>query len=259
MTHASQNIQPSAGDLDLSIVIPAYNEAHKIARDIEAAGRFLIEQGLRGEIIVADDGSADGTADTAQAAATPAGVVLRVLRLKHRGKGWAVRQGMMATRGQYAMFADSGLCVPFEDALPALQLLREGRCDLATGSRKLPQSVIEQPQSLGRRILSWLFRRTVLWFLGLPRDLTDTQCGFKVYRGDVARELFGQSKIDGFLFDLEILLRARRAGYVAREFPVHWACDRDSRLRPARLALRVFRELREVKHVTQEPSGGARP
>ncbi len=244
--------------MDLSIVIPAYRESHKIARDVTVAGEFLAKQSLRGEVIVADDGSPDGTADAADAAAVPPGIERRVLRLEHRGKGHAVRQGMIASRGDYVMFADSGLCVPFADVLPALDQLRSGQCDIANGSRKMDTSVIARSQSLYRRVLSRFFRWVVLRALHLPRDLTDTQCGFKVYRGVVARELYADCVIDGFMFDLELLIRARQRGYSFREFPVHWSCDPDSRLRPSRILGRSWRELLSLRQILNEERRKAR-
>ncbi|HEV8606438.1 MAG TPA: glycosyltransferase [Tepidisphaeraceae bacterium] len=238
--------------MDLSIVIPAYNEAHKIARDIRASHEFLVSNGLSGEIIVADDGSPDGTAATAREFAASERMEVKVLALDHRGKGWAVREGMKASCGDFAMFADSGLCIPFADALPMIDGIRAGRCEIAHGSRKMKGSVIDRSQSLYRRVLSWGFRRAVLVYMNLPGHLTDTQCGFKAYRGDVARELYGQCRTDGFMFDLEILMRARKKGYRVAEFPVHWACDPDSRLRPAKILGSTISELRRVKQLMSE-------
>jgi dolichyl-phosphate beta-glucosyltransferase len=238
--------------MDLSIVIPAYNESRKIARDISAAGEFLIRNQLSGEIIIADDGSPDGTAATARAATPPQGVEVKVLDLPHLGKGSAVREGMKSSRGEIAMFADSGVCIPYDNALPMLEAIRSGQCEIAHGSRKLKASVIDRPQSPYRRVLSWGFRNAVLLYLNLPGHLTDTQCGFKAYRGDVARELYGQSRTDGFMFDLEILMRARRARYRVCEFPVHWSWDPDSRLRPSKILGRTISELRAVKKLANE-------
>jgi dolichyl-phosphate beta-glucosyltransferase len=238
--------------VDLSIVIPAYNEAHKIARDIEAAGSFLLSRNLLGEIIIADDGSSDGTVETARKITVPDGVELKVLALEHRGKGSAVREGMQATRGEFAMFADSGVCIPYDDALPMIEAIRCNKSEIAHGSRKMKGSVIDRSQNLHRRILSWGFRRAVLIYMSLPGHLTDTQCGFKAYRGDVARELYGRCRTDGFMFDLEILMRARKKGYRVAEFPVHWACDPDSRLRPAKILGSTISELRRVKQLINE-------
>jgi glycosyltransferase involved in cell wall biosynthesis len=243
--------------MDLSIVIPAYSEAHKIARDIQAASQFLVDNGINGEIIVADDGSPDGTADAAERAACPPQVAVSALRLPHRGKGFAVREGMKASRGDFVMFADSGVCVPFTDALEPLKMLKMGECDIADGSRKMAGSQIDRAQPLRRRILSRLFRSYSHWYLGLPRNLTDTQCGFKLYRGDVARTIYAACVTDGFMFDLEVLMRARAAGLRIVEFPVHWACDPDSRLKPSRILGQTLAELRILKRaIAAERAGG---
>jgi dolichyl-phosphate beta-glucosyltransferase len=239
--------------MDLSIVIPAYNEAHKIEKDVAAAAEFLRRQRLSGEVIIADDGSADATAAAARKAPSVGGIPIRVIELPHKGKGSAVRQGILASRGDYVLFADSGLCVPFEDALPALTMLQSGQADIVNGSRKLPDSVISRPQSRYRRILSRMFRLAVRLYMGLPGGLSDTQCGFKIYRGDVARDIYGSCSTDGFMFDLEVLLRAFSRRYRVAEVPVHWTCDRDTRLRPSKILFRTFGELREVKrHVAEE-------
>jgi len=236
--------------MDLSIVIPAYNEAAKIARDVEAAARFLVDQRLAGEILVVDDGSDDETAKVAEAVPVPPGVERKVIRyVPQRGKGCAVRTGMVATRGEYALFADSGLTVPFANALRGLAMIQRGECDIAHGSRKMAGSVLKVPQPAYRRFLSRAFRAVVLDLMGIPHNLTDTQCGFKVYRGDVARELYRDCRIDGFLFDIEVLMRARRRGFTVREFPVEWACDLDSRLRPARNLFGILRELIRIRQV----------
>ena len=230
--------------MDLSIVIPAFEESHKIARDVTAAAQFLQTSGLRGEILVVDDGSGDNTAEAARNAPVPAGVAHRVIRNEsHRGKGCGVRTGMTQTTGRYTMFADCGLCIPYDNVLAGLAMLKDGTCDLAHGSRRHIQSAILRGQPWHRRLLSRAFKTTVRTMLGVPRDLTDTQCGFKVYRGDAARELYGQCVTDGFLFDIEIILRAVKKGYRIGEFPVQWVCDPDSRLSVTRTPWPVLAEL----------------
>jgi glycosyltransferase involved in cell wall biosynthesis len=239
---------PDSTAPDLSIVIPAYNEAHKIARDVEAASRFLIERGLSGEVIVSDDGSHDDTAGTARACTVPGPVALQVIdQERNRGKGAAVRAGVLASSGQYVMFADSGVCIPYDEAMRGLELLRSGQCEIAHASRKRADSVIVNPQPLHRRIFSRAFRLAVDVYLGLPYRLTDTQCGFKMYRGDVGRSLYGACKTEGFLFDLEIIIRAGKAGARIAEFPVTWSCDPDSRLRAGRTTVRTIQELKDIK------------
>src|SRR2546423_8985948 len=141
--------------VDLSIVIPAYNEAHKIARDIESAGSFLLAGKMSGEIIIADDGSGDQTVQTARNLIPPPGIELKVLELEHLGKGSAVREGMRASSGEIAMFADSGVCIPFENAMPMIEAIRSGKCEIAHGSRKMKGSGINRPQTFYPRVLSW--------------------------------------------------------------------------------------------------------
>ena len=247
---ATPSAEPPAPDL--SIVIPAYNEAHKIARDVDAAGRFLVDHGLSGEVIVSDDGSRDDTAGTARACTALPGVALKVIEQPtNRGKGAAVRAGMLASTGQYAMFADSGVCIPYEQALRGLELLRAGGCEVAHASRKRSDSVIVNPQPLHRRMFSRAFRLAVDAYLGLPYKLTDTQCGFKMYRGDVARSLYGACETEGFLFDLEIIIRAGKAGLRVAEFPVTWSCDPDSRLHAGRTMVRTVHELKGIKRTVR--------
>lgn len=232
----------------LSIVIPTFNEAHKVARDIAAASDFLLHEHLIGEIIISDDGSTDGTIAAAKAATVPSPNTLKVLSQDHnKGKGAAVRAGVAASAGQFVMFADSGVCIPFDQAMRGLVLLRTNKAEIAHASRKRIDSVITSPQPLHRRILSRIFRSAVDAVLGLPYRLTDTQCGFKLYKGDLARTLYSQCQTEGFLFDLEIILRAKKANARIAEFPVTWSCDPDSRLRPASTAIRTIKELRSIK------------
>ena len=234
--------------MDLSIVIPAFNEGRKIERDVLAAAAFLAGEGLAGEILVVDDSSTDSTADAAARAPVPPGVRRRVLRYEpHRGKGYAVRTGMRETRGRVVLFADAGLCVPFDNALRGMRLIEDGACEVAHGSRKMHGSRITLPQPFCRRELSKMFHALVHLAMGIPAGMTDTQCGFKLYRGDVGRELYAACRSDGFVFDVEVLLRALRKGYRVQEFPVEWCCDIDSRLHPARNVPGIVSDLVEIR------------
>lgn len=234
--------------MTLTIVMPAFDEAAKIAQDVESAGRFLTSHNLAGEVIVIDDGSSDATSERAREAVVPPEVDCLVFRNElHRGKGFAVKTGVLASRGEYILFADCGLTVPFENALPGLRLLQEGICELAHGSRKLPESVIRKPQDWDRKILSALFHALVTRWMSIPPELTDTQCGFKMYRGGIARELYRECTTDGFMFDIEIILRALRHGYRIAEFPVEWTCDRDSRISFGKNFRNIIKELSQIR------------
>jgi len=239
--------------MDLSIVIPALNESKKIARDIEMAAMFLEGNNFEGEIIVVDDGSTDGTCEVAKSVKVPPSITLKVIRYQqNRGKGYAVRTGIKETSGEYVMFADSGCCVPYGNALQGLEMLKDGTCDIAHGSRKLIESDIQQDQPWRRRISSRLFKWLINKLLQIPRGLTDTQCGFKIYKGDVARQLYDQCISDGFMFDIEIILRAQKRGYRIEEFPIEWVCDPDSRLSLSRVPWPVISELRAIKRALSE-------
>ena len=230
--------------MDLSIVIPAFEEGKKIARDVNAAAEFLQANSLTGEIIVVDDGSEDNTTEVARQVHVPGEIGHHVIRYEeHSGKGCAVRTGIGASTGDYVMFADCGLCIPYGNALLGLEMLKADRCDIAHGSRRMIESDILQDQPWHRRLFSRLFKATVRKLLGVPRRLTDTQCGFKMYRGDVARELYEICVTDGFMFDIEIILRAIKKGKRIEEFPVEWACDPDSRLSVTRTPWPVLAEL----------------
>ena len=239
--------------MDISIVIPVFEESKKIAADINAASQFLQANNLTGEIIIADDGSKDGSAEVAQSTPVPPKVTLKVVRSeRNRGKGCAVRGGITKSSGQYVMFADCGCCVPYPHVLDGLKLLRDRSCEIAHASRKLAQSKIHRHQPLRRRICSALFRQVMIYFMKMPPEITDSQCGFKIYNGDVARRLYSECITDGFMFDIEIILRAKKENYRTMEFPIQWTCDRDSRLSLSRSFFSVIRELLAIKHALAE-------
>ncbi|MBM4103767.1 MAG: glycosyltransferase [Planctomycetes bacterium] len=232
----------------LSIVIPVFNEQNKISRDILAADQFLTSEGLAGEIILVDDGSKDDTAKIAEKVAQTIQAECVIESLKeHRGKGFAVRTGILKSRGDFVAFSDSGCCVPYEEIQLGVNLISSGRCQIAHGSRKLANGSILQPQPLYRQVCSKIFHWFLIHDIKRVGNLTDTQCGFKVYRGDIARELYSSSQIDGFMFDVEIILLALSQGYNILEFPVNWRCDPDSRLKPLHESWRVFRDLVRLK------------
>lgn len=232
----------------LSIIIPALNESCKIHKDIEAACRYIESWDLPGEIIVVDDGSTDSTAEVVREISKHSDMPCILLQLdRNYGKGRAIKTGILKSKGRFVLFADSGNCVPFADADIGFEMIASGKCQIAHGSRKLRASRIHPPRSLYRKFCSALFHRLLAFQIKPLARFSDTQCGFKLYDGTVARRLFEQSRINGFMFDIEIILLAISCGYTISEFPIHWTPDPDSRLRPIPQSLNILSDLIELK------------
>ncbi|MGH2461977.1 MAG: dolichyl-phosphate beta-glucosyltransferase, partial [Chloroflexota bacterium] len=207
------------------------------------------------EIVVAADGD-DGTREiVAELAKTDPS--LRVLgSVERRGKGHGIRQAVAIARGQIIGFADADNKTPIEELDRVLPLLREG-ADVVIGSRRIDGARIERRQPLYRRTGSRAFAAFMHLIVGLP-DLVDTQCGFKFFRGPVAIDLFARSRIDGYMFDVEILFLARRAGYSIAQVPVRWRDDGDSRLQLFSGNLRNGRDLLMIR-LWHRRASSARP
>lgn len=233
-------------ELELSIVIPAYKEAHKVKRDIWAAAEFLDRQGIRGEILLVDDGSPDETAAIARSLESEIPALNVLAYGTNRGKGYALRYGIAHSKGTNVMFADAGLCVPYNIATIGLTMLNLKMCDIAHGSRRMRGSIRRQ-QPLYRRLGSKGFSWLIHGFMGIPSYISDTQCGFKLYRGNIARSLYASAFTDGFMFDIEIILRALADRHQILEFPVLWSNDSDTRFSPTRGSLRLLKELAAIR------------
>ncbi len=211
----------------LSIVIPAFNEAARLPGTLRAlADRF---GGTATEVVVADDGSTDGTAAVGAAASSPT-LPVRVVRLpENRGKGAAVRAGVAATTGAVVLFMDADLATDLAAVDEVLARLEHN--DVVVGSRAVAGARVHDTTPL-RTMMGRTFNGMVRAIARL--DVRDSQCGFKAYRGDVARLLFSLSKVDGFAFDPEVLLMARILGYRIVEVPVDWTAVDGSSVRPLR-------------------------
>lgn len=229
----------------LSIIIPAKNEGRKIIKDIREANRFFREKKIRGEIIV----STDDIDDTTNKIVEDLQKEFKNLYLKTNnskvGKGWGIKKGFLLTKGKFVMFADAGFCVPFDNALVGLTLLEKGY-DLAIGSRRLTQSKIKVKQPLYRKIGSKAFY-VVTRFIGIPNEIDDTQCGFKLYKYKVAKKLFGELKTAGWMFDIELLLRAKKHNYKIGQFPVSWSNDNDTKYKPLTGTIKNLYEILNIK------------
>ena len=210
----------------LSLVIPAYNEEQRLRLTLERITAFLSARDYSWEVVVADDGSVDATGQIVAdfAAAWPQ---IRLLSLPHRGKGGAVKAGMLAAAGEYRFLCDADLSMSIDQVERFLPPQLSG-VDIAIGSRQTPGSRrIDEPP--GRYLTSRLYNCLIQWLL-LP-GIRDTQCGFKAFRGAAAEELFRQQQIDAFAFDLEILYLGRRWGLTLREVAIDWEHRSGSKVR----------------------------
>ena len=234
--------------MKLSVVIPVFNEEQKIRHDIIAASNFLSSYNISGEIIIVNDGSTDRTSEVASHTTVDEGVALKVIDYReHTGKGYAVRAGILETGSELVMFIDSGNCVPYTNILRGIELLKQGQCVIAHGSRFLTDSMIRRSRKPYRKLASYLFRKYIRMHSPLLKDLTDTQCGLKIYTRAVAHELYRDCITKGFMFDIEIILRARKKGYRIVEFPIEWTSDPDSRLSVPGIFPKIFPELKVIR------------
>jgi len=209
----------------LSIVIPAFNEVARLPATLARLRESLSQRAGETEIVVVDDGSVDATADAAREAGGRGLVLLR--HQPNRGKGYAVRRGMLAARGARRLMTDADLSTPLED-LSRLEDELEGGADIAIGSRAVAGARIEVHQPVYREMMGRVFNRLVQLLL-LP-GLKDTQCGFKLFSAEAAERAFGLCRLDGFSFDVEALYIARRRGLRIAEVPVTWRNDAASRV-----------------------------
>ena len=226
----------------LSIVIPAYNEAARISGTLFQVIEYLEAQDYEWEVVVADDGSQDQTAQLVGRVIVDHPNV-RILRLPHRGKGWAVKNGMLAAQGEYRLLCDADLSVPIQQAERLLPPLSAGS-DIVLGSREAPGSArIGEPvrRHLMGRVFNLLVGRIAV------SGLLDTQCGFKCYRGAVVQDLFRRQTMDGFSFDVELLYLARKLGLTFEEVGVDWYYRSGSKVRPVRDSLVMTLDLLRIR------------
>ncbi len=222
-------------------MIPAFNEAERLAPTLGRVLSFLADSPdwRPAEIIVVDDGSADRTADLARSHPTVDGVTLSVaVHAVNRGKGAAVRTGFGRCRGAWVLLTDADMSAPIED----LVLLADAADDrvVAVGSRAVDRRLVTQRQPLHRDLMGRTFNLAIRT-LGLTR-LHDTQCGFKLFPGNLARDLARAQKLDGFAFDVEILVLARHWGYGIEEVGVHWQHVEASRVMAIRHSSQMLRD-----------------
>jgi glycosyltransferase involved in cell wall biosynthesis len=231
--------------VDLSIIVPAFNEEHRLPPTLARLHAFLAAQPMRYEIVVVDDGSRDATCAVVEAAMASIPNLRLVRQTPNRGKGAAVRLGMLAAHGQIRVMSDAdGSMSP--DQLPRLLApILACRAEIAIGSRYAEGARSDIKQPWYRVVWSRLANKAIQ--RSLVPGVRDTQCGFKAFTAEVARDLFARGRIDGWAFDLEILALARRAGYEIAEVGVEWTDDRRSRVNPLKDMWKVMREAMTIR------------
>ncbi len=225
----------------LTVVIPAFNEEERLGPSLEQAIAYLsarrAKTGQTFEVLVADDGSSDRTVEVAQGFADQG---VRVIRLpRNRGKGAAVKVGLLATTGQRVLVSDADFSTPIEEIEKLESHL--GAADIAIGSRAIAGADVRERQPLYRVLLGKAGNKVIR--LLAVRGIADTQCGFKLLEGDVARSLAPDLSIDGWAYDVELLWLARRRGFRIAEVGVVWVNSAASKVDPAKAALAALRDL----------------
>ena len=235
----------------LSIVVPAFNEAARLERTLWQIVEYLTERREEGELIVVDDGSQDDTSKIAERVASQSGpVAARVIRYdENRGKGYAVRLGLLEAKANIALFSDADLSTPITEAAKLVDPIRRGDCDLTFGSRALDRRLIGVHQSWRREQGGRVFNLIVRLATGLP--FWDTQCGFKAFRMTVCRPLIEAAHIDRFGFDVELIYLAYLAQLRLREIPVRWDHSKGGPLDESgtyrRDSVRMINEVRRIR------------
>ncbi len=225
--------------MDLSVVIPCYDEERRLPGSLEQLREYLAAQSGSLEFVLVDDGSTDATLAVMQREARRHPGIRVVVLPANRGKGRAVAEGVRVTTGDLVLITDADLSTPIHE-LPGLRRALTDGADVGFGSRAA-RGAREIDQPLHRRVMGRLFNLLVRAAL-LP-GICDTQCGFKLFSGPVARELFADLRIDGFAFDVEVLWRARLAGYRIQEIPVRWRNSEATRVSPVRHSVQMLRDL----------------
>lgn len=224
----------------LSIVVPAYNEEERLPRTLARLHEYYSAQDYEFDVVVVSDGSTDGTVALVREFAQAHPHFSLIEYSPNRGKGYAVRRGMLEAQGDLVLFCDADLATPQEETEKLLAHIRDG-ANVAIGSRPLRESRLEKHQPLFRELLGRLFNK-VVQALAI-KGIDDTQCGFKLFTHGASQEVFSRCKFDGFSFDFESLMVARDLGYRIDEVPIRWSHQEGSKVVLLRDGPRMLRDL----------------
>jgi dolichyl-phosphate beta-glucosyltransferase len=225
-----------------SVVIPCFNEAGRIGETLRLTLEYLTANAAESELIVVNDGSTDATAAIARERLKDARIETRLLEnFPNRGKGAAVRAGLLAARKPIGLFFDADLSTPLGETPKLIEPITNGEIDIAFGSRALDRGLIGIHQPWRREQAGRAFNLLVRVATGLP--FWDTQCGFKAFRLDVCRPILEAARLDGFAFDVELLYLAQHAGLRILEIPVRWNHAEGSKVQFFKDSLRMLREV----------------
>ncbi len=227
-----------------TVVIPAYNEGERIAGTLQRLLEFACQQNWNAEIVVVDDGSRDDTATLVERFREEHSLVRLLQNPGNRGKGFAVRNGMMHAQGEVLLFTDADLSAPISESIKLFDAIGHG-AQVAIGSRWLRSELQTERQPLYRQLFGRLFNLLLWLILGLR--FRDTQCGFKAFTRQAAQEIFSVQKIDRWGFDPELLFLAKKYHLPVMEVPVSWAHDTRSKIRPLRDGTRMFLEMLTIR------------
>jgi dolichyl-phosphate beta-glucosyltransferase len=231
-------------EVRLSVVVPAYNEEGRLAKTLPQLHAYYAAQSYSFEVLVVSDGSSDSTGEIVKTLAKDRSEIKLVEYQPNRGKGFAVRLGMLQASGDLILFCDADLATPQEETEKLLAQIDAG-ADIAIGSRPLRKSTLEVHQPFLRELMGRLGNKLIQ--LLAIKGIEDTQCGFKLFTSGSARAVFRRCKLNGFSFDFEALMIARDLGYRIDEVPIRWSHQEGSKVVPWRDFPRAFRDLVKLR------------
>ncbi len=232
----------------LSIVIPAYNEEERLGKTLSETFDYLAAQDFTSELIVVDDGSRDRTVEIAESFQSRSSTKTKLTTLKNpgnRGKGYAVRNGMLHASGEIHLFFDADLATPLDQIPKVVQPILNGQYDVVFGSRAMNEAVIEVEQSILRRLRGRGGNLLIRLLTGM--DIMDTQCGFKAFRRQASQAVFPLQQVEGFGFDPEVLFIANKQGWRWQETPVVWRHIEGSKVTMFSATISVFTEVCKIR------------